>query len=108
MLEWFKKKAFTQFHFGRQTKTIKMVQTHANNVRQQLDKQECSSGYSRKKRSIRPTVRQMKRICDKTADKRLERHRGMAIRNCQTARITYTHKHSLFWRNIHVRKLYTE
>ena len=37
----------------------------------------------------------MKRICDKIAGKRLERHRGMAIRNCQTSRIVYTHKHSL-------------
>jgi len=35
----------------------------------------------------------MKRICDKIADKRLERHRGMAIRNFQTSRIMYTHKH---------------
>jgi hypothetical protein len=56
---------------------------------------ECSSGYTRKKRSIRLKVTCMKRICDKIADKGLEKHREMAIRNCQTSRIMYTQTQTL-------------
>jgi hypothetical protein len=51
---------------------------------------QCSSGYSRKKRSVVPKVRWMKRICEKITDNILERHRGMAIRNCQTSINIYT------------------